>query len=108
VGHVITLGTPNRGSRFASLMAGASMAQMRPGNAWLAALPPRVADTPPFTALWSWHDSMVAPQSSCEMPGARNVALVGVGHNALLHDASVVARVVDELRRARAAEPLPA
>lgn len=101
VAQVITLGTPNRGSRFAGLMVGTCLAQMRPGSAWLAALPPEAPATPPFTALWSWHDSMVAPQLSCLLLGATNTALVGIGHNALLHDAGVTARVVALLRAAR-------
>jgi triacylglycerol esterase/lipase EstA (alpha/beta hydrolase family) len=104
VAAVITLGTPYRGSRFACLMVGQSLSQMRPGSAWLTAHPPVVTGHPPFTALWSRHDSMVAPQASCELTGARNIALLGYGHNTLLHDRKVIACVVDELLRLRAQE----
>jgi triacylglycerol esterase/lipase EstA (alpha/beta hydrolase family) len=100
--RVITLGTPNQGSNFARLMVGTALAQMRPGNAWLAALPQRV-DSPPFMTLWSWHDSMVAPQLSGPLPGAQNIALTGIGHNSLLHHPAVITRVTDELLRMRAA-----
>ena len=78
------------------------MAQMRPGNAWIGALPPAPAD-PPFVSLWSPHDSMVAPQASCMLAGAENVAFPGVGHNALLRDDAIFARVVAEIETARAA-----
>ncbi len=72
------------------------LAQMRPGNAWLAELnrdetkPPPV----PITSIWSRHDSLVAPQASGELACAENVALIGVGHNALLGDRRVMDLVI--------------
>ncbi|MBS0322202.1 MAG: alpha/beta fold hydrolase [Proteobacteria bacterium] len=107
VAQVITLGTPWRGSRFAGLAVGSSLAQMRPGNPWLAHYPPRVDGAPPFMSIRSPHDSMVAPQDSCVLEGARDVAFVGRGHNALLHDTEVIACVVDELARLRALAAAP-
>ena len=101
VSRLITVGTPHHGSIFAWLFPGACLAQMRPGNAWLAALnddegaPPAV----PTTALWSRHDTMVAPQASAMLGGAENVALIGIGHNALLRDREVHARIAVELDR---------
>jgi triacylglycerol esterase/lipase EstA (alpha/beta hydrolase family) len=100
VARVVTLGTPHHGSGFAWIAPGACLAQMRPGNAWLAALPPAPA-SPPFVSLWSPHDSMVTPQTSCLLEGATNVAFLGVGHNALLRDDDVFARVVAEIGVAR-------
>ena len=97
--RVITLGTPYRGSRFAWLMFGEDLAQMRPGSRWLAGLPAELEA--PVMAVWSWHDSMVAPQASLALPGADNVALTGIGHNALLHDRRVIERVTTELIRVR-------
>jgi pimeloyl-ACP methyl ester carboxylesterase len=102
VARVVTIGTPHHGSRFAYLAAGWCLAQIRPGSAWLAALPDAPA-SPPIVSLWSPHDSMVAPQTSAVLEGATNVAFLGVGHNALLRDARVHARVVAEIRAARAA-----
>lgn len=102
VARVITIGTPHHGSRFAFLAAGQCLAQMRPGSAWLAALPDAPA-APPIVSLWSPHDSMVAPQTSAVLEGATNVAFLGIGHNALLRDPQVHARVVAEIRAARAA-----
>jgi pimeloyl-ACP methyl ester carboxylesterase len=101
VRRVVTIGSPFHGSVHAFLMFGTSLGQLRPGNAWLHdldAMAPK--DGPPFVSVWSWHDSMVAPQTSAELHGARNVALPGIGHNALLRDPAVMKRIVDEYREA--------
>ena len=74
---------------------------MRPGNPWLAELGRSTATTVvPILSLWSWHDSMVAPQTSSMLEGADNVALTGIGHNALLSDPDVFRRVAAEIERA--------
>ena len=104
IARVLTIGSPHHGSIHAWLFPGASLAQLRPGNPWLAALNrERVEASPRFLSLWSWHDSMVAPQTSCELPGAVDVALVGVGHNALLGDGRVLAQALAEIEAARGA-----
>jgi pimeloyl-ACP methyl ester carboxylesterase len=103
--RVITIGTPHAGSAHAWIFPGVSLAQLRPGNPWLAALPVPAADaSPPFVSLWSWHDSMVAPQTSARLENARNVELAGIGHNALLTDPEVATRVIEELKRSSAPE----
>ena len=95
---VLTIGAPHHGSMHAWLMIGTSLAQLRPGNAWLAALNrERLDPALRFVSLWSWHDSMVAPQTSSELPGAVDVAMIGVGHNALLGDAEVFDRAHAEI-----------
>ena len=48
---------------------------------------------------------MVAPQDSSILPGARNIAVAGVGHNAMLRDQAVTRIVAEELLRALADEP---
>ena len=100
IARVVTLGGPHHGSRFASLAPGACLAQMRPGSAWLAALPDAHGG-PPLTSLWSPHDSMVTPQTSSILAGAVNVAFPGIGHNALLRNDAIFARVAEEIRAAR-------
>jgi triacylglycerol esterase/lipase EstA (alpha/beta hydrolase family) len=102
VRRLVTLGTPHGGSVFAWLFPGESLAQLRPNNPWLRELPPVAADLPPIVSLWSWHDSMVAPQQSAVLAGAENVAFVGIGHNALLGDPAIFARVAEEIGRAGA------
>jgi triacylglycerol esterase/lipase EstA (alpha/beta hydrolase family) len=87
VERIITIGTPHHGSDLAWSFPGRCLAQMRPGNAWLTELNRAEGDAPvPITSIWSRHDSMVVPQASCELAGAQNLAIVGVGHNALLSD----------------------
>ena len=103
VRRLITLGTPHHGSMHAWFFPGACLGQMRPGCRWLAELNRDTvgADGVPIVSLWSWHDSMVAPQTSCRLEWAENIPVVGVGHNALLGDPGVVAYVVTEIERAR-------
>jgi len=104
VSVVMTLGTPHHGSVHAWLFPGLSLAQLRPGNAWLANLN-RTEGAPAgvrIVSLWSWHDSMVAPQTSSRLAGAENIELAGIGHNALLGDRRVFALVAAELKRVAA------
>ena len=104
VARVLTIGSPHHGSVFASCFPGVCLAQMRLGNPWLARL--NAAPRDPalrFVSLWSWHDSMVAPQTSSELPGAIDVPLIGIGHNALLGDAQVFAYALAEIVAARSA-----
>jgi pimeloyl-ACP methyl ester carboxylesterase len=98
---LVTVGAPHHGSVDAWMFPGECLAQMRPGNAWLAAL--NAEASPPATrivSLWSRHDSMVAPQASAELACADNIAFTGIGHNALVEHPDVIARVVAELSRA--------
>src|SRR5438093_12891438 len=79
----------------AVLYFGRCLAQMRPGNAWLAELnrDEASASPVPITSIWSRHDSMVAPQASSELACAQNVAVVGIGHNPLLNAPEVLERI---------------
>ena len=81
------------------LMAGMSLAQMRPKNAWLVDLNGNAAgaDGVPVASIWSWHDSMVTPQTSSRIDWGENVVLTGVAHNALLDDPGVWAKVVAQI-----------
>ena len=98
---LVTIGAPHHGSVHAWLAPGTCLAQIRPGNAWLAELDTaHVATATRVVSLWSRHDSMVAPQASAQLAGAENVAFVGIGHNALIDHPDIVARVISELSRA--------
>jgi len=103
VEQLITIGTPHHGSMLARTFAGRCLAQMRPASRWLADInhdesaPPPV----PITSIWSRHDSMVAPQASAELRCARNVPLVGIGHNALLNHPDVIDEVARAIASAR-------
>ena len=101
--RVLTIGAPHHGSVHAWLFPGTSLAQLRPGSRWLAALArERLDPALRFVSLWSWHDSMVAPQTSSRLEGAIDLPIAGVGHNALLGDPRVFACVLAEIEAARA------
>ena len=97
IARVITLGTPHHGSVLAYMFPGRSLAQLRPGNSWLAELNRNQNDPAPavITSVWSRHDSMVAPQVSSELGHAENIVLVGIAHNALLADPEVRRIVIE-------------
>ncbi len=102
VRSMVTIGTPHHGSIHAWLFGGTCLGELRPGSPWLAELN-RGASAPASVrsvSLWSWHDSMVAPQVSARLAGALNVEMAGIGHNAMLYDRDVFLRVADELDRA--------
>jgi triacylglycerol esterase/lipase EstA (alpha/beta hydrolase family) len=102
VARLVTIATPHEGSMHAWLGTGVSLSQMRPGNRWLSDLgPPELPDGPPIVSLWSWHDSMVTPQTSSRVAFGENVELSGVGHTALLRDREVFARVLSEIEAGR-------
>jgi pimeloyl-ACP methyl ester carboxylesterase len=112
---IVSLGSPYQGSLHAWFFMGACLAQLRPGNPWLAELHRARFARPPVHSIWSWHDSMVTPQTSSRLAEADNIALVGVGHNALLADPEAMActlGLIDETRsrgqRAAATSESPA
>jgi pimeloyl-ACP methyl ester carboxylesterase len=103
IARLVTIGTPHEGSVHAWIAAGVCLAQMRPGNAWLSTLgAPQGEALPPIVSLWSWHDSMVAPQTSSRIPFGENVEVHGVAHNALLRNPRVFERLLEQIRIARA------
>ena len=107
-GHVqrlITIGTPHAGSLHAWMMHGQSLADMRPRSEFLEAINASSdhLDGVPMVSLWSWHDSMVTPQTSSSVDWADNIVLSGIAHNALLNNREVWRCVAEELRKARAA-----
>jgi pimeloyl-ACP methyl ester carboxylesterase len=102
VRRLVTIGTPHAGSMHAWLMSGASLADMRPGSPYLAALAQPTADerAVPTVSIWSWHDSMVTPQDSARLPYGENVVLAKIAHNALIADEGVQRRVAEEISNA--------
>ncbi len=103
VRRAVSLATPYRGSVHAWCFFGTCLAQLRPGNAWLTAFNHARFTRPPLTSVWSWHDTMVAPQTSSRLEGADNIELTGVGHNAMLADAGAFEAVVAAIGAARGA-----
>jgi len=104
--RLVTIGTPHHGSMLAWTFGGRCLAQMRPGNPWLARINAAENEAPPapVVSVWSRHDSMVAPQASAELACARNVVFSGIGHNALLSNRSVMDEVARAVASAQADE----
>jgi triacylglycerol esterase/lipase EstA (alpha/beta hydrolase family) len=92
VAKLITIGTPHHGSMLAHSFPGTCLAQMHPGNPWLAELNRNESTLAPvsITSIWSRHDSMVLPQASSVLAGSENIAVIGVAHNALVGDKRVM------------------
>ncbi|HTP98731.1 MAG TPA: alpha/beta fold hydrolase [Casimicrobiaceae bacterium] len=109
VRRLVTVGTPHAGSMHAWLMRGASLTEMRPGSAYLAALavPESAEKDVPTVSIWSWHDSMVTPQTSSRLLWADNIVLTAIAHNALIGNGEVQALVAAEIRKARADAAAP-
>lgn len=103
VDRLITLATPHRGSALAHLAFGVCGQQLRPESDWIRAwesLPPIAV---PCASIYSEHDNLVSPQSSPELPGARWIAVRGLGHNAFHYSRAVLHLVLTEVGRAPAA-----
>ena len=98
VARVITLGTPHHGTDLASFGVGDNARQMRRDGAWLAELDAGDrAQRHLFTSIYSHHDNIIAPQDSCHLPGARNVAVGGIGHVALGRHPAILKSVLAEI-----------
>ena len=121
VARLITLGTPHHGTCLAAFGLGLNAAQMRraaegraaqgraaagraacdepPECAWLRTLAggEDAAARALVTSIFSHHDNIVAPQTSSELPGARNLAFGGVGHVALGRNRRVLDTVMEEI-----------
>ncbi|MDZ5635167.1 MULTISPECIES: esterase/lipase family protein [unclassified Janthinobacterium] len=103
VARIVTIGTPHHGTALANLAAGANARQMSrvdgAPSGWLAQL--AASETPEtralITSMYSHHDNIVAPQSSAQLPGARNLAFGGIGHVALASDARVLRQLLAEI-----------
>jgi len=85
VAHVITIGSPHRGTWLGQFSRAINGRQMVLGNDWLAAL--GSAEAAPrrqkFTCWYSSCDNIVFPASTATLPGADNRFIPGVSHVAL-------------------------
>jgi len=106
---LVTLGTPHHGTVHANPIGwlGRNLRQMSRGSAWLRQL--NNAPLPlPVTNIYSYHDNIVAPQDSATLPGARNIALSGIGHLEMAIAPAVRKLVLQEIRAAgETGVPLP-
>lgn len=98
VARVITLGTPHHGTGLASFGVGSNAKQMRLSGEWLSQLEADDREQRSlFTSIYSYHDNIIAPQSSCHLPGAKNIPFGGIGHVALGSHPAIVQCVVAEI-----------
>jgi hypothetical protein len=103
IARIVTLGTPHHGSWLAWLGRGENAREMRPGSAFLADLERGEAGASPVAAsIYSPHDNMVMPQASSRVEGARNIAIPGVGHVAMLRSPRLLEALLAELGEAGA------
>lgn len=97
--HVITVGTPHRGTWMARFGHTRNARQMRIGSPWLAALgaSPAAAPGALFTCFHGHADNIVFPASTATLPGADNRHLAAVAHMAMLEHPDVWAEVLRRL-----------
>jgi len=96
--RIITLGTPHFGTDLAHMGPGDNARQMRRDGEWLAQLD--AADRAQrrlITSIYSWHDNIIAPQNSCHLPGAHNIALPGIGHVAMGRHPDIAKHILAEI-----------
>jgi triacylglycerol esterase/lipase EstA (alpha/beta hydrolase family) len=106
---MVSIATPHRGSRLAGLVPGRCAAEMVPGGEWLARLEADEAGLPGVSSscIFSWHDSLVAPQDSALLPGAQAMELERLGHMQLLLEPAVHREVAAQIAAARARSGSP-
>lgn len=103
VARIITLASPHHGSALIrlSLSKGPNIAQMSPGNPWLADLneAERQLRPTPITSIYSSHDNLVAPQNSPTLryDHVNNITLSGIGHLAVTFSRPVQRLVYREI-----------
>lgn len=91
VAHVVTIGTPHRGTWLARFSRLENGRQMRVGCDWIAALSvPGPDETRSFTCWYSNCDNVVFPPSTATLRGADNRLLEGAAHVDLAFRPAVV------------------
>jgi len=94
--HVVTLGSPHRGTWLARFARSRNGRQMRLDGAWLQALARSepAARRARFSCVHSDCDNIVFPASTALLAGATDWRVEGVAHVALAFDAGVQRRVL--------------
>ena len=96
----VSLGGPNHGTDTANWCFSTACSEMRIGSSFLAEL--NANDESPgavnYLTWWSPCDSIINPDSSVSVAGARNTQTACLGHSDLYLDATVYAQVRDAIR----------
>lgn len=104
VAHVVTIGTPHRGTWLARWSRAVNGRQMREGSRWLRALEQRERDQRPvgtyagFTCWRSNADNVVFPPANATLPDADDRQLSDVPHVGLAFEPAVLEDVLARLR----------
>lgn len=96
VHHVVTIGSPHRGTWIGRFSRVANGRQLALGNEWIEELGRAVPGGAGarFTCWYSNCDNMVFPVSTATLPGADNRFVPGAGHLALAYRPEVIARAL--------------
>lgn len=98
VRRIVTLGTPHSGTALARSMGG-TIHKLNPASQFFKALgaADRVPQQFDVIAIHSRFDAMILPPRNAEYPGAFNIQVAGIGHNALLFSAKVYQLIAENL-----------
>lgn len=99
VAHVVTIGTPHRGTWMGRFARHGNTRQMGLGSEWIGALGD-AAIAPPATLFTCWYsdcDNIVFPVSTATLPGADNRLVHGVAHVDLAFHPRVMREVLSGL-----------
>lgn len=101
VHHVVTIASPNQGTRLADLSTSRNARQMRMGSAWLAELsrsedPARYRR---FTCFYGHCDNVVFPMESAMLPGADNRHVEEAAHIQMARREAVFSAVIRLLQQ---------
>lgn len=99
VGRLVTIATPHRGTRWASVGFGDAARDLAHGSALLADMATvRRPHDVPYTSVWSTCDNLVVPADSSALGASgEDVVFDGLGHLALLLSPRVAEAVAERL-----------
>ena len=98
VRRIVTLGTPHAGTALAQ-RRGRTPHKLAPGSSFVNTLgaADRVAQQFDVITIHSGFDAMILPPRNAEYPGAFNIRVAGIGHNALLFSSKVYGLIAENL-----------
>lgn len=99
--HVVTIGTPHRGTWLARFSLTPNGLQMRQGSPWLQSLVAAEGKLfERFTCFYGHCDNIVFPPTTATLPGADNRHVPGSAHVHLAFQETVVSQTLDLLESA--------
>ncbi|MBC7991966.1 MAG: alpha/beta fold hydrolase [Rhizobacter sp.] len=94
--HVVTIGSPHRGTWLGRFGTSQNAREMAMGTDWQRALEAREStlDAARFTCFYSHCDNIVFPASNATMPGADNRHVTGIAHVHMMDHPEVLKEVL--------------